>query len=234
MVIPCYNEEKGIAAVLSGMPDCVDEVIVVDNDSTDETAAVAQSLGAKVVFKKEKGYGRAYRAGLPMATGDVIATLDGDGQYPSVAIPPMIDYMVDRELDFVSAARFPLTHRNSMCLRNILGNKLQTYTMRLLFLTNIRDSQSGMWVFRRSVLDHLTLVSNGMSFSEEIKIEAIRNPAIRFGEFHIDLRERIGKTKLYPWKDGVKNLWFLLKKRLMRWGGQRLRDSAATVQDHPL
>lgn len=216
VVIPCFNEEKGIAAILAGMPDCVDEVIVVDNDSTDETAAVAQSLGAKVVFKKEKGYGRAYQAGLPVATGDVIATLDGDGQYPSAAIPPMIDFMLDHELDFVSAARFPLTNKNSMCLRNILGNMLQTYTMRLVFLTNIADSQSGMWVFKRSVLDRVRLVSDGMSFSEEIKIEAIRNPAVRFGEFHIEYRERIGETKLYPWKDGVQNMWFLLKKRLMR------------------
>lgn len=103
-----------------------------------------------------------------------------------------------------------------MCLRNILGNMLQTYTMRLVFLTNIADSQSGMWVFKRSVLDRVRLVSDGMSFSEEIKIEAIRNPAVRFGEFHIEYRERIGKTKLYPWKDGAQNMWFLLKKRLMR------------------
>lgn len=216
VVIPCFNEEKGIATVLRGMPDCVDEVIVVDNDSTDGTAVVAQSLGAKVVFKKEKGYGRAYRAGLPVATGDVIATLDGDGQYPSAAIPLMIEYMLARGLDFVSGTRFPLTNPNSMCLRNVLGNKVQTYTMRLLFLTNIRDSQSGMWVFKRSVLDRLRLVSNGMSFSEEIKIEAIRNPAVRFGEFRIDYCERIGKTKLYPWQDGANNMWFLLKKRLMR------------------
>ncbi len=91
VVIPCLNEEKGIAKVLKGMPDCVDEVVVVDNGSMDGTAAVAESLGAKIIFEKEKGYGRAYGAGLPVATGDVIVTLDGDGQYPSAAIPPIID-----------------------------------------------------------------------------------------------------------------------------------------------
>ena len=88
--------------------------------------------------------------------------------------------------------------------------------MRLLFLFNISDSQSGMWVFKRSVLDYFKLVSNGMSFSEEIKIEAIRNPTVRFGEFHIDYHERIGETKLYPWRDGALNMWFLLEKLLMR------------------
>jgi len=214
VVIPCYNEENGIAAVLKSMPDCIDEVVVVDNDSMDRTAAVAESLGAKLVFEKEKGYGRAYRTGLPVATGDIIVTLDGDGQYPAAAVTPIIDYMLAQELDFVSATRFPLTNLNSMCFRNILGNKIQTYTMRLLFWTNIMDSQSGMWVFKRRTLDHFKLVSNGMSFSEEIKIEAIFNPAIQFGEFHIGYHERIGKTKLYPWKDGVLNMWFLLKRRL--------------------
>lgn len=216
VVIPCFNEEKGIAAVLRSTPGYVDEVIVVNNDSTDGTAAVAGRLGAKVVFEKRKGYGRAYKTGLPVAWGDVIATLDGDGQYPSAAIAPMIDHMLDRKLDFVSASRFPLTNRHSMCIRNILGNKLQTLTMRLLFSTRITDSQSGMWVFKRSVLNRLKLVSDGMSFSEEIKLEALRNKDVRFGEFHIDYHERVGETKLYPWRDGVHNMWFLLTRRLGR------------------
>lgn len=219
VVIPCLNEEQGIAAVLNGMPGCVDEVIVVDNGSTDGTAAVAESLGARVIAEKGRGYGRAYRAGLPVAIGDVIGTLDGDGQYPSAAIAPMIDYLLDRELDFVSATRFPLTNGNSMCPRNIFGNKIQTYTMRLLFGTDITDSQSGMWVFKRSVLSRFKLVSDGMSFSEEIKIEAIQHEDLRFDEFHIDYHERIGKTKLYPWRDGVHNMWFLLNRRLRRRGG---------------
>lgn len=211
VVIPCLNEEKGIAEVLAGLPECLDEVIVVDNDSTDATGAIAERLGAKVVFEKRKGYGRAYRTGFAVARGDTIATLDGDGQHPSAAIEPMIDCMIERRLDFVSGTRFPLT--GTMCLRNVLGNKIQTYAMRLLFLTNISDSQSGMWVFKREVLSRLTLVSHGMSFSEEIKIEAIRHNDIRFGEFHIDYQERIGETKLRPWRDGVHNMWFLVRRR---------------------
>jgi hypothetical protein len=216
VVIPCFNEEKGIEAVLRSLPKCVDEVIVVDNGSTDSTAAVAERLGAKVVFEKRRGYGRAYRTGLPLAKGDVIATLDGDGQYPSSAIPPIIDHMVAHQIDFVSAARFPLVNGRAMSLRSIVGNKIQTYTVRVLFFVWIMDSQSGMWVFKRRVLDRLTLVSDGMSFSEEIKIEAMRHRDVRFGEFPIDYHERIGETKLYPWRDGIQNMWFLVKRRLRR------------------
>ena len=73
------------------------------------------------------------------------------------------------------------------------------------------DSQSGMWVFKRYILDRLTLSSNGMSFSEEIKIESLQHKDIRFGEFKIDYIERIGETKLLPWRDGVKNMLFLFK-----------------------
>lgn len=216
LVIPCFNEEKGIAAILRGCPQCLDEVIVIDNNSTDQTAATARSFGARVVFEKRQGYGRAYRTGLPMAKGDVIATLDGDGQYPSAAILPMVDHLLDQDLDFVSGTRFPLRNGNSMCRRNIIGNLIQTYTMRLLFRVPVMDSQSGMWVFRRNVLSRLRLVSDGMSFSEEIKLEAIRTPRVRFGEFHIDYQERIGQTKLYPWRDGIQNMWFLVAGRFTR------------------
>lgn len=216
VVIPCYNEEKGIQDVLQKMPSYVDDVVVIDNNSTDATSALATGLGAKVVFEPQRGYGRAYKTGFSAASGDIIATLDRDGTYPSVAIAPMIDFMVDNNLDFVSACRFPLRERNAMSLRNIIGNKVQTYAMRLLYFTTVKDSQSGMWVFKRALLEAFRLRSNGMSFSEEIKIEALRWNRGRFGECHIDYYERIGKTKLYPWRDGIMNMWFLFRKRILR------------------
>jgi hypothetical protein len=80
----------------------------------------------------------------------------------------------------------------------------------------VRDSQSGMWVFRRSILKDMQLESDGMSFSEEIKIEALKNPRVRFGEISIMYTSRIGEKKLNPWRDGFANLLFLIKKRLPR------------------
>ena len=152
VVIPCFNEEEGIAHVLQQMPEYVDETIVVDNNSTDGTAEVAQSLGARVIHESRKGYGSAYQAGLPAATGDIIATVDGDGTYPSDAIAPLIDEMLAGGLDFISASRFPLQDRNAMRRRNQFGNMVLTWTTRVLFWRWIADSQSGMWVFRRSCL----------------------------------------------------------------------------------
>ena len=91
IVIPCLNEEKGIVEVLSGMPSFVDEVLVVDNDSTDRTAELAGSLGARVIHEKIRGYGRAYKTGLFQAQGDIIVTLDGDHSYPVDAISYLLE-----------------------------------------------------------------------------------------------------------------------------------------------
>jgi glycosyltransferase involved in cell wall biosynthesis len=213
VVIPCYNEEEGVRHVINSLPNSVDEVVVVDNNSTDRTAEVAASLGARVVAEKRKGYGAAYKAGLPAATGDITVTMDGDGSYPADQIEEVVDYLVAKDLDFVSASRFPLQNPEAMTSTNKLGNTVLTVAMFLLFGRNIRDSQSGMWVYRTKVYPLMKLTSDGMPFSEEIKIEAIRNRRIRFGEYHVRYYQRIGEVKLEKWRDGFRNLFFLIKKR---------------------
>ncbi len=213
VVIPCFNEERGIGAVLSGMPAYVDEVIVVDNNSADGTARIAQAHGARVVHEARKGYGSAYQAGLPQATGDIIATLDGDGTYPAAEIAPILDWMLARQVDFVSASRFPLRTPAAMSRRSLLGNRILTAVTRLLWWTPMHDSQSGMWVFRRAMLRRLRLTSLGMPFSEEIKLEAMRCPGYRFAEYPIGYAERIGESKLFPFQNGLENLLFLFQLR---------------------
>lgn len=213
VVIPCYNEEEGLQYVIEGLPDCVDEVVVVDNNSTDRTAEVARSNGARVVFEERKGYGAAYKAGLPAATGDVIVTLDGDGTYPSEQIPELIDHLEDNRLDFISAARFPLKNPKAMDFSNQVGNMVLTVAMLLLYGVPIKDSQSGMWVLRTAVLPKLKLTSDGMPLSEEIKIEAIRAEGVAFAEYHVNYHPRVGTVKLEKWRDGFRNLAFLFRKR---------------------
>ena len=213
LVIPCYNEDDGVREVIGRVPSEIDEIVVVDNNCTDWTAEVARSLGAVVVSEQRPGYGAAYKAGLAAATGDVIVTLDGDGTYPPEAIPQLVDTLVGNRWDFLSACRFPLTDARAMGLTNQLGNWVLTVTAMLLFFKPIRDSQSGMWVFRRSILPKLRVTSDGMPFSQEIKLEAILR-GFRFGESHIAYGARIGEVKLQKWRDGWLNLSFLFRKRL--------------------
>ncbi|MFH1680102.1 MAG: glycosyltransferase family 2 protein [Candidatus Eisenbacteria bacterium] len=218
-VIPCYNEEEGIRYVIERMPPFVDEIVVVDNNSTDRTGEVARSLGAAVVLEKRKGYGRAYKTGIPAAKSEIIVTLDGDGSYPLEEIGPLIDHLLDRKLDFVSASRFPLQKRGSMQSMNRLGNWVLTAATFLLFFRSIRDSQSGMWAFYASAYPGIAPASDGMAFSEELKIEAMLAKNVRFGEYHIDYHARIGEVKLNMWKDGIDNLLFLVRRRFGGRGG---------------
>ena len=213
VIIPCLNEEQGIRRVLESMPEFVDEVIVVDNNSTDRTHQVATALGAKVIHERVRGYGRSYKRGFADATGDLIVTLDGDHSYPVDAISYLLEAFLHLNVDFLNASRFPVRDRNSMSLKHKIGNLILSIAMSVLYLRWVRDSQSGMWVFRRSILDHMKLVADGMAFSEEIKIEALKSSTITFGEISILYTSRLGEIKLNPWRDGIQNLWFLVKKR---------------------
>lgn len=213
VIIPCLNEEQGIEEVLKRMPPFVDQVIVVDNGSTDRTAEVAQSYGAQVIREHVRGYGRAYKKGFSFATGDVIITLDGDHSYPPDAISYLLEAFRHLDVDFLNASRFPVRDREAMSFKHKFGNLVLSIAMSILYFRWVRDSQSGMWVFRRSILEKMKLESDGMAFSEEIKIEALKNSRVRFEEISILYTSRLGEIKLNPWRDGFYNLWFLLKKR---------------------
>ncbi|MBN9657020.1 MAG: glycosyltransferase family 2 protein [Acidobacteria bacterium] len=216
VVIPCLNEEQGIEKVLSRMPEFVDEVIVVDNGSTDRTADVARSFGAQVIREDVRGYGRSYKKGFSLATGDVIVTLDGDHSYPPDAISYLLEAYLHLEADFLNASRFPVRDRRAMSFKHKFGNLVLSVMMSMLFFRWIHDSQSGMWVFSRKILKDMVLESDGMAFSEEIKIEALLHPTARFEEISIMYTSRLGEIKLNPWRDGFQNLFFLLKKRFAR------------------
>ena len=216
VIIPCLNEEQGIGKVLHAMPPFVDEIIVVDNGSTDRTAQVAASLGAKVITEELRGYGRAYRRGFAAATGDLIVTLDGDHSYPIDGVSYLIEAFLHLDVDFLNASRFPVRDSRAMSFKHKFGNLVLSLATSILFFRWVRDSQSGMWVLRRSILRDMKLEADGMAFSEEIKIEAIRNRRIRFGEIAILYSTRLGEIKLSPWRDGIQNLAFLVRKRFFR------------------
>jgi glycosyltransferase involved in cell wall biosynthesis len=213
VIIPCLNEELAIEKVLLVMPEFVDQVIVVDNGSTDRTSEVAQAFGAQVIREDVRGYGRAYKTGFGSASGDLIVTLDGDHSYPPDAISYLLEAFLHLDVDFLNASRFPVRDKTGMSFLNMIGNLGLSLAMSVLYFRWVRDSQSGMWVFRRSILKGMTLISDSMAFSEEIKIEALKSRGVRFAEISIMYRSRLGETKLNLWRDGFYNLWFLVKKR---------------------
>lgn len=213
VVLPCYNEEEGVRVTLADMPSLVDEAVVVDNNCTDRTAQVASAMGAKVVVEATPGYGAALKAGFRAATGDIIVAMDGDATYPRNFIPVLLDVMIEEGLDFVSCDRTGHKAEEANSFLRVLGNLALNIAMFALFGVWLTDSQSGMWILRRSILPQLTLVSDNMSFSEELKIEAFTRKGIKARELPIYYKARVGESKLNLWHDGFANLFFLFRKR---------------------
>jgi glycosyltransferase involved in cell wall biosynthesis len=220
IVIPALNESENMPKVMSSIP--VDqlgeqgwstEVVVVDNASTDCTGEVAANLGAQVVYQPIRGYGNAYKAGFAAARGDVIATGDADCTYPFDALPQLLRTLVDGRIDFLSTNRLGIENREAMKPSHVFGNHVLTMTSRLLFRSPFRDSQSGMWVFRRDIWQDLDVRAGGMAFSQEIKHEAYLK-GFHCKEVPIEYRVRGGQVKLNAGRDGIMNTTQLFSHRV--------------------
>jgi glycosyltransferase involved in cell wall biosynthesis len=206
-VIPAYNEAINMATVLDTIPHIAlaerslfAEVIVVDNNCTD---VIAQPL---------RGYGNAYSAGITAARGDIVITGDADCTYPFDAAPALLAHLEDEDLDFLSTYRLGAENRAAMKPSHAVGNHMLTLASRTLFRAPFRDSQSGMWIFKRRIWDHLDVRSAGMPFSQEIKNEAYVR-GFRCGEVPIEYRMRGGEVKLNAARDGIRNASQLLSHR---------------------
>ena len=225
ILLPTLEEEDGIGPTL----DQVDraafarlgwdlELLVVDGASKDRTAERAAAKGARVLVEPRRGYGRAYKTGLPAATGDVIVTGDADGTYPIDRAHELVQHLLRHGRDFLSGDRYARLEDGAMSRKHRFGNWVLSSTARVLFGIQLRDSQSGMWVIRASALPKLDVesLSDGMAFSQEIKIRAIRRLGGRFEEVPAALRPRIGEPVLSSWRDGLGNLRRLVTLRLRK------------------
>lgn len=227
IVIPTLNEEEGIGPTLDAVPtDQFEsrgwtwEFLVVDGDSRDRTRDEAEARGARVLVDRRRGYGRAYKTGFAEATGDVLVTGDADGTYPFDKVHQYVDHLLRNDLDFITCDRYGKLHDGAMSRKHLLGNFVLSSTLRVLFRLRVHDSQSGMWVIRRSALDRIPYdeLSDGMAFSQEIKIEAFKRRDVAAEEIPSELHARIGDAVIESWRDGLGNLGALWTKRLRsRW-----------------
>ena len=222
IVIPALNEATNLPPLMKAIPVAElraagweSEVVVVDNASTDGTGDVARSLGARVVLQPKRGYGNAYRAGLQAASGDVIATGDADRTYPFDALPRLLRTFTAKDVEFMTTNRLLRQNRAAMKRSHAIANHALSTLSRSLFRNAVRDSQSGMWIFRRYVWESLDVRSTGMAFSQEIKNSAT-SAGFRCLEVPIEYRVRGGQVKLNALPDGVANVLQLFEHRFRR------------------
>ncbi|WP_059010403.1 glycosyltransferase family 2 protein [Streptomyces specialis] len=222
IVIPALNEASNLPSVMATIPTAElaasgwrTEVVVVDNASTDGTGDVARALGARVVLQPRRGYGNAYHAGFAAATGEVIATGDADRTYPFDALPWLVGTLEVRDVEFMTTNRLVPGNDEAMKPSHAIANHALSAVSRALFRNGLRDSQSGMWIFRRYVWHGIDVRSTGMAFSQEIK-NAVSLAGYRYLEVPIEYRKRGGEVKLNAMRDGVANLRQLVDHRFRR------------------
>ncbi len=211
VIIPTLNEEKAIGKVLNDIPkDYVNEIIVVDS-STDRTAKMVESFGAKVVFEWRKGYGRALQSGVEKSTGDVIVYIDGDYTYDPKDILRILRPILHDECDVVLGNRLNGTmHPGSMPLLNRFGNSVISLIFSVAFLRMVHDTQCGLRAIRKRFLEGISYRDYEMPYVTEQLIKLIRRGA-RVGNVPVTYRPRIGTTKLCAWTDAFKILKVIFK-----------------------
>jgi glycosyltransferase involved in cell wall biosynthesis len=215
VVIPAKDEARNVAWVLRRLPPGIDEVILVDGNSRDDTVAVARAVRPDIVVANERapGKGAAMRTGMDLASGDIIVTIDADGSMD----PRELDRYVLRahDADLVKGSRFaPDGGTEDMSFVRRLGNAALLRLVNLLYRSRLTDLCYGYCAIRRSALPALALRADGFEIETEMTVRALR-AGLRVGEVpSFELPRRYGTSHLRALTDGWRVLITLLQIRI--------------------
>jgi glycosyltransferase involved in cell wall biosynthesis len=215
VVIPCLDEAENIEQCVTAALQAIaamgvsGEVVVADNGSLDNSAALARKAGARVIEEPRRGYGSAYLAGFAASRGKYIVMADADLTYDFNEIPRFVaaleegaEMAIGDRMDNIQPGAMPWLHR-------YVGNPLLTGLLNLFFSTGVNDAHCGMRAVRRDALERLDLRTTGMEFASEMVIRASKL-RMSIAEFPIEYHPRGGESKLSSFRDGWRHLRFLL------------------------
>ena len=205
VIIPAYNEADSITHVINDIPDIVDEVIVINNNSTDDTEINAKKAGATVLKESNKGYGYACLKGMeyiasttlsdPSKKPDIVVFLDGDySDYPE-ELTKIVTPIIKEDIDFVIGARVKrLREQGSMTFPQIFGNWLATTLMSLFFRAKFTDL-GPFRAIKYDTLLALNMEDKTYGWTVEMQLKALKQK-LAYTEIPVNYRNRIGTSKV--------------------------------------
>jgi glycosyltransferase involved in cell wall biosynthesis len=223
-LVPAYNEAATIAAVLEavdGLP-LERQIVVVDDGSTDDTAAIVQRWGEGrddliLLRQPNRGKGAAIRAAIPHVDGDVVVIQDADLEYDPTDVPALIDPIVRGAADVVYGSRLRGGKpQRAYLFWHLVGNRMLTLLTNILFNTTLSDMETGYKAFRADVLRSLQLTQDDFAIEPEITGEVCRRK-LRIYELPISYYGRTyAEGKKITWRDGFRAVGVLGQVRLRR------------------
>jgi len=219
IILPALNEAETIGRVIQEIPrekleqeGYQVEVVVVDNNSTDQTAGIAAEKGARVIAESRKGKGRAVRTAFEQVNADFVFMLDADYTYPATYIPDMLK-LLNQGYSVVIGSRLKgKREKGSISRLNIIGNHLLTLMAKVLYQARISDVCTGYWGFKGEVIPRLSLSATGFNLEAELFARVAKN-GYRIGEVPINYRRRPSRSKLSSIKAGTSIVRTLLARR---------------------
>jgi glycosyltransferase involved in cell wall biosynthesis len=206
LVIPTLNEALNLPHIIPLIPSFVDEVIVVDGRSSDDTVAVARSIrpDVRIVLETRPGKGWALNAGFQAAKSDVIVMIDADGSMDPAEIVQFVE-AIDAGADFVKGSRYlPGGGSSDLTLCRSTGNRVLTSTVNTLFGASYTDLCYGYIAFRRAVLNDVDPRCAGFEVETLMNIRA-RQAHLKTAEVPSQESDRInGESNLSVWRDGLR------------------------------
>jgi glycosyltransferase involved in cell wall biosynthesis len=217
-LIPAYNEQATIGEVLAriGRLELDAQVIVVDDGSTDDTAAIAEAAGAQVIRQPNRGKGAAIRAAIPHVEGEIAVIQDADMEYDPAEVPELIAPIADGAADVVFGSRLSGGRpQRAYLFWHLVGNRFLSLLTNLLFNTTLSDMETGYKAFRSEVLKSLDLREDRFGIEPEITGQVCRRK-LRIYELPISYYGRsYAEGKKITWRDGVRAVWVLLRVRFV-------------------